>query len=139
MKDRLIRLVAKAIGDVDGVNAPTYEHLAKAEVAVIEHEFEGFRRENDRLRDLVSLQNTEIEKLRADKAAWQGVQQGTAGVVKQLEKENEKLRAALKRIDGLATTICMKNDAGYPIQLGNVMQIYQEARAAAAAMSDRPR
>ncbi len=65
MSDRLIRLVAKAIGDVDGVNSPTYEHLAKAAVAVIEQEFEGFRRENDRLRDLMSLQNTEIEKLRA--------------------------------------------------------------------------
>ena len=34
----------------------------------------------------------ENEKLRADKAAWQGVQQGTVDVVKQLEAENEKLR-----------------------------------------------
>ncbi len=68
MSDRLIRLVAKAIGDVDGVNASTYEHLAKAAVAVIDREFDGFRRENDRLRDLMSLQNTEIEKLRKEKA-----------------------------------------------------------------------
>ena len=38
----------------------------------------------------------ENEKLRADKAAWQGVQQGTADVVKQLEAEVATLRAALK-------------------------------------------
>lgn len=53
-----------------------------------------------------------------------------AGLCTRAMDEINRLREALNRIDGLATTICMKNDAGYPIQLGNVMQIYQAARAA---------
>jgi len=52
--------------------------------------------------------------------------------LKRLHAENEKLRAALNYIDGMAATICMKNDAGYPINIGSVMDIYMAARRAAA-------
>lgn len=34
----------------------------------------------------------EIEALQAEKAAWQGIQEGTAAVVKQLEDENARIK-----------------------------------------------
>lgn len=40
----------------------------------------------------------EIEALRAEKAAWQGIQEGTAAVVKQLEAELKALRAENARL-----------------------------------------
>ena len=64
----------------------------------------------------------EITRLRADLAA--------------VTEERDRMREALKRIDGMATTICMRADAGYGMTVETVMPIYETARAALEGMID---
>jgi len=80
--------------------------------------------------DEITRLRADNKKLRADKAAWQGVQQGTADVVKQLEAKNEKLRAALKPFAELSQHTGSMSDSD------GVCVYVEDLHAAAAAIRE---